>query len=107
MIIRYTFNLALPDFWCNEWLMKIVWDGPKRLANIAKHGLDFADAIFLDWHNAVIEPARADRHGKRRMKAIGRFVDGTAVVIFATLGTEAISLISFRAAHDKERRKLR
>jgi uncharacterized DUF497 family protein len=22
--------------------MKIVWDQPKRLANIAKHGLDFA-----------------------------------------------------------------
>jgi uncharacterized DUF497 family protein len=23
--------------------MKIVWDEPKRLINLAKHGLDFAD----------------------------------------------------------------
>jgi hypothetical protein len=23
--------------------MKIVWDEPKRLTNLAKHGLDFAD----------------------------------------------------------------
>lgn len=30
--------------------MKIVWDEPKRLANIEKHGLDFAaldDEFFL------------------------------------------------------------
>jgi uncharacterized DUF497 family protein len=23
--------------------MKIVWDEPKRLANLARHGMDFAD----------------------------------------------------------------
>jgi uncharacterized DUF497 family protein len=23
--------------------MKVVWDDPKRLTNLAKHGLDFAD----------------------------------------------------------------
>ena len=86
--------------------MEVLWDEPKRLANIAKHGLDFADVRLLDWRTAVIEPAKADRRGRRRMKAIGYFLDGTAVVIFAILGSEAISVISFRVAHEKERRKL-
>lgn len=26
--------------------MKLVWDEPKRIANIEKHGLDFADLTF-------------------------------------------------------------
>ena len=85
--------------------MKIVWDEPKRLANLDKHGLDFADVIFFDWHNAIIDANRSD-HRPPRMKAIGRFADGTAVVIYALLGTEAISIVSFRPASAKERRRL-
>ncbi|TKT80951.1 BrnT family toxin [Aquamicrobium sp. LC103] len=75
--------------------MKIVWDEPKRLANLDKHGLDF------DWAHAVIEGDR-----DRRFKAISYFVDGAAVVIYAALGSEAISIISFRPASAKERRRL-
>jgi uncharacterized DUF497 family protein len=46
------------------------------------------------------------RYHSSRMKAIGCFADGTAVVIFGTLGTEAISIISFRPASAKERKVL-
>lgn len=38
-----------------------------------------------------------------RSKAIGRLADGTIVVIFVTLGTEAISVISMRPAGKAER----
>jgi uncharacterized DUF497 family protein len=41
------------------------------------------------------------KHG--RFQAIGRLADGTLSVIFATLGTEAMSIISMRPASDKER----
>ena len=82
--------------------MKIVWDEPKRIANFQKHGLDFADVVFFDWAGAVIETSHSDR-----MKAVGRFEDGTVVVIFATLGTEAMSIISFRPASERERKVLR
>jgi uncharacterized DUF497 family protein len=37
--------------------MVIVWDEPKRLANLDKHGIDFADigpAFFL---SALVKPA--------------------------------------------------
>ncbi|UNE54934.1 BrnT family toxin [Bartonella machadoae] len=78
--------------------MKIVWDEPKRVLNIDKHGLDFADVIYFEWEHAFIDATYSNR-----MKAIGRFADGTTVVIFAQLGTEAISVISFRRANKKER----
>ncbi len=45
--------------------MKIVWDESKRLANLDKHGLDFADLdeVFF------------------RLMAIGRFADGSIAVV--------------------------
>ncbi|MEZ5781832.1 MAG: BrnT family toxin [Rhizobiaceae bacterium] len=79
--------------------MKIVWDEPKREANIAKHGLDFADVVLFGWETALITTSHSNR-----FKAIGRFEDGTAVVIYAELGTEAISIISFRPASANERK---
>jgi uncharacterized DUF497 family protein len=83
--------------------MKIVWDEPKRQANLQKHRLDFADIGEFDWANAVVEDARPDASGRRRLKALGYFRDGTATVIFMTLGREAVSIISSaRRATGKE-----
>lgn len=85
--------------------MKIIWDEPKRLANIEKHGFDFADIDGFDWENAIIEKSLTEAESSR-FKAIGYFRDGTMAVVFATVGTEAISIISFRRASSKERRRL-
>lgn len=85
--------------------MKIIWDEPKRLANIEKHGFDFADIDGFDWENAIIEKSLAGS-GSSRFKAIGHFRNGTVAVVFATVGTEAISIISFRRASSQERRML-
>lgn len=79
--------------------MKIVWDEPKRLANLDKHGLDFADVIHFEWETALITKSHT-----KRFKAVGRYDDGTAVVIYAELGTEAISIVSFRPANARERK---
>lgn len=79
--------------------MKIIWDEPKRSANMAKHGFDFADLTGEFFFSASVLPAKAGR-----FMAIGTLEDGTIVVIFATVGTEAISIISMRRASFKERR---
>lgn len=79
--------------------MLIVWDEPKRLANLDKHGLDFA-LVDLDFFaGAVVIQAK-----KRRFKAIG-YLDGvlTVVVVFAPLGQEAVSIVSLRRAKASER----
>ncbi|NBB50855.1 hypothetical protein GVN24_21475 [Rhizobium sp. CRIBSB] len=82
--------------------MVIVWDEPKRLANIDKHGLDFADLSLEFFERALIRPAK-----RGRLQAIGRLADGTVTVIFVRLGTEGLSVISMRAANPTERRALR
>ena len=78
----------------------IICDEAKRLINLDKHRLDFADLEYgFDWENAAIAPAR-----EGRFKAIGTLRDGAVVVIFATLGSEAVSIISLRPASRRERR---
>lgn len=77
----------------------ITWDEPKRLMNLAKHGLDFADLDEGFFLAAEIIPAKA-----RRFMAIGEFRGAVIIaVVFAPLGTEAISVISMRRAGHKER----
>ncbi|HTN62235.1 MAG TPA: BrnT family toxin [Devosia sp.] len=79
--------------------MEITYDEPKRLINIAKHGFDFAVLDVAFFASSVIVPAKASRY-----MAIGEFRGQTIVaVVFAPLGSEAISVISMRAASRKER----
>jgi len=79
--------------------MKIVWDEPKRLANIARHGMDFADLDEAFFDGSVIVPAKSGR-----LIAGGRHRGGIIVVVFVALGTEALSVVSMRPASRKERR---
>lgn len=81
--------------------MLITWDEPKRLANLAKHGMDFAALDMTYFEGARIGMARPGRY-----KALG-IVSGRAVaVVFAPLGSEAVSVISMRPASANERKLL-
>jgi uncharacterized protein len=57
--------------------VKIVWDEPKRLANLDKHGLDFADLNEFFFENALVLPSH-----NRRWVAVGASVRGVIVVVF-------------------------
>ncbi|OJT96397.1 MAG: hypothetical protein BGN83_21935 [Rhizobium sp. 63-7] len=81
--------------------MRIAWDEHKRLANIEKHGLDFAQLSAEFFLASVTVPAK-----RGRLKAIGRLPDGAVAVIFVTLGSEALSIISMRPARNDERNLL-
>ena len=79
--------------------MKIVWDEPKRLKNLATHGLDFAALDIAFFAEAIVVPAKLGRS-----MAIGVLEDGVIATIFVTLGREGISVISMRPASRKERK---
>ena len=80
--------------------MKIVWDEPKRLTNLAKHGLDFADLDADFFAAAMVSPAK-----RSRFFAVGEHQAGIIVtVVFEPLGAEAVLVISMRPASRKERR---
>ena len=79
--------------------MKIVWDEPKRLTNLAKHGLDFADLDADFFSEAAL--GSADRS---RFVTIGEWAGITITWVFKPLGAEAVSVISMLPASRKERR---
>jgi uncharacterized DUF497 family protein len=79
--------------------MKIVWDEPKRLANLDKHGLDFADLNETFFDKALVLPSH-----HKRWSGIGKNIRGVIVVVFVVLGNEAVSVISMRPASKNERK---
>ena len=79
--------------------MKIVWDEPKRLANIASHGMDFADLDETFFEGSVIVPAKLGRQ-----IAVDRHHSEIILVVFVALGTEGLNVVSMRPASRKERR---
>lgn len=81
--------------------MRLIWDEPKRLANLDKHGMDFADLSLDFFLGAVVIPAK-----EGRFMALGRLEAGPIAVVFAPLGSEAIAVISMRPAGARERRLL-
>lgn len=85
--------------------MKIVWDEPKRAANVLKHGLDFADfETSFDRDTAVFLPTQPSRTGRARYKLLGQWQGRTVVVvIISPLGSEGLSLVSLRHANPNER----
>jgi uncharacterized DUF497 family protein len=78
--------------------MMIVWDEPKRFANLQNRGLDFADLTIGFFETATVFRAKLGRY-----IAIGRFRGTIIAVVYKPLGSEAISVISMRPASRKER----
>ena len=80
-------------------------DEPKRQANLAKHGFDFAEfEEAFDFDRFVSRPTNPSRTGRSRFKLIGSWYGETVVVVIVSpLGTEAASLVSIRRAAANER----
>lgn len=81
--------------------MQIIWDEPKRRANLLKHGMDFADLDLAFFEDAVF---REGKSGRRL--AIGLIAGQGTTVVHVLYGLEAISVISMRPASNRERRLL-
>ena len=80
------------------------WDEAKRDANLAKHGVDFADALEV-----FADPLRIERVDQRREYAEERrqvvgTVRGQVLFVVYTLRGEVQRLISARRANSDERR---
>ncbi len=79
--------------------MLITWDESKRISNLAKHGMDFADLGIGFFADALVVPSY-----EGRFVAIGEFRGETIIAAaFRPLSTEALSVISMRPASGKER----
>ncbi len=78
------------------------WDGEKRQANLAKHGVDFSALEFFERETAV--EAADDRHDEPRWVAIG-FIRLQLHVVVYTVRNRAVRVISLRKATPQERKR--
>jgi uncharacterized protein len=86
--------------------MLFEWDATKNAANIAKHGIDFEDAIRI-FDGPVLQQADARRdYGEARIIAVGVVDDRELVVVYTMRGAYQ-RIISARRAHSRERKAYR
>jgi len=80
------------------------WDETKRQINLAKHGLDFADVVRMDWDNAtILKDSRFD-YREERYWAFA-MLDGRLHMVAFTRRGSVVRIISFRVANKKEVRR--
>lgn len=82
--------------------MKYEWDENKRVANLAKHGVDFIDAEDFDWSSAIETIDDRFNYIEDRWVALG-FIDNRLHVLIYTMRGENIRLISLRKANKREK----
>lgn len=85
--------------------MDFEWDRAKELANIRKHGLDFAEAVEALQDETGLTMAEPDCVGEERFVNLGRDAKRRLLVtVFAYRG-DRIRIISSRKATARERRQ--
>ena len=79
------------------------WDEKKRKLNLAKHGIDFADApAIFDGPLVTVEDTR-ERYGEPRYIALGLLQDVVVSLVYTERADE-IRIISIRKALKHEAR---
>ena len=81
--------------------MDFGWDEAKRAANLAKHGVDFAEAEGFDWSAASVRADLRTDYGEVRLVAMGPIGDRLHVLVF-TIRRRGLRVISLRRASTKE-----
>ena len=77
------------------------WDEDKNAANLAKHGIDFDDAIGIFYGPIVVR--QSNRNNEERWIAIGTSDDRLMTVIY-TRRNDVIRIISARHPRQNEKR---
>jgi uncharacterized DUF497 family protein len=86
--------------------MVFEWDAGKNAANLAKHGIDFEDAIGIFDGPILERPDERRDYGEHRIIAFGVVEDRELAVVYTVRGTHR-RIISARRAHRHERKEYR
>lgn len=81
--------------------MRFTWDENKRLTNLAKHGLDFADATRVFAGPLMLFEDSREDYGQQRMIGIGQ-LDLLVVLVVHVESEDEIRIISMRKATSDE-----
>ena len=81
------------------------WDPQKATANLAKHGVDFSDAVEVLFDEMAITIPDDDSEGEERFVTMGADALNRVLVVVYTWRWDDIRIISARKAVGKERRQ--
>lgn len=85
--------------------MEFEWDEQKAVANLRKHGIDFADAALVLEDDLALTFRDSDARAERRWITMGQDPKQRVLVVVYTWRGEHIRLISARKATGAERRR--
>ncbi len=81
--------------------MEYEWDENKRIANIAKHNVDFSEAENFDWSSALATVDDRFEYQEERWVALGLINNRLHVLVYA-FRNDNIRIISLRRANKRE-----
>jgi len=84
--------------------MRITFDPAKNERNIAERGLSFDLVADLEWDTALAEQDTRREYGERRLRVLALLGDRLHAAVI-TYWNEAVHVISFRKANDREVRR--
>lgn len=84
--------------------MEYEWDSTKSRANLAKHGIDFADAVAVFEDDLALTRPDAESRGESRFVTLGVDGFGRHLVVVYTERGNSIRVISARLATKQERK---
>ena len=84
-----------------KWPTEFERDESKRAANLAKHGIDFAEVARFDLAGASIVADERRDYGETRFRAFFRVKDQGRALVF-TWRAGKIRVTSLRRAHERE-----
>ena len=87
-----------------NYLVIYEWDERKRVANLEKHGLDFASADLVFESELKVTRISGKGGGEMRLVDYAEIEDVLLALVY-TLRDDAVRIISFRPAKKKERRE--
>jgi hypothetical protein len=84
--------------------MRYEWDKAKNRANIAKHGIDFADAVAVFEDTLALTLPDPGSHGEPRFVTLGIDAFNRHLVVVFTEHETTFRIISARLATKQERK---
>lgn len=84
--------------------MRYEWDEEKRRANVAKHGVDFADADRFEWPTAIVRVDDREDYGELRELALGFIGVRLHMMAYTPVRSGVALIITMRKATKRELR---
>jgi uncharacterized protein len=85
--------------------VEFVWDQAKAIANLRKHGVDFADAVLVFEDEFALTLSDPHSEGEERFVTLGQDPSSRLLVVVYSWRAERIRIISARPATGNERRR--